>query len=184
MRRLLLLASAAVLVLSSLLLVQPTVQAEGPQRVHVTNLPEVQKVRGSVSVAEPIPHTRLEVRRAQVSPGSLGNQNTFTDAGTIDTAGFSAVSLALAGRSQGTLLNESSVGAILVPDVPEVLEVLRTHGIRQFAVGVHASVYPSESGVFNSEQVASGLGFPRYRVFFYNETTRTSEMTLYLYLQN
>lgn len=184
MRRPLVLALSVTAVLVALVATRSTVEADGPSRVVVTNFPEVQPVEGKVEVAKPIPHTDLLVTEAQVSPGALVNPNSYNDGGVLTTAGFTSVSLSLAGRVQGRIGGPGRVGAMLVPDIPEILEALNTYGIQQFAIHVEAPVEPSETGIYQSQSVHVRLGFPRYRVYFYNETPRTADATLYAYLNN
>ena len=74
--------------------------------------------------------------------------------------------------------------ALLVPDQPEVLGALRGAGVLQFPLSVEAPVAPSPSGIHQSAPTTVRLAFPRYRVFFYNTTPRTSEATLFSYLGN
>jgi hypothetical protein len=157
---------------------------DGPDAVVVTNFPEVQRVAGAVTVTAPIPQTRLETVSAVVSPAAIGETGSYTDAGVLHTAGFAAVTLGVAGDVQGRLAGAAPIGALLLPDTPEILGTFRIHGVAQFALRVEAQAAASEPGVFQSEQVHLQLGFPRYRVFFYNGTPRTSDVTLYAYLKS
>lgn len=153
---------------------------DSPQVVTVTNFPEVQQVSGRVVVSEPIPQTRFETRKAVVSPAERSDTNHLTDAGTIDTAGFTHVTLSLSGLLQGTPQG-GAVGVLLVPDVPEVTAALRTYDILQLELGVEAPVSASKAGLFSS-QATFRLGFPRYRVLLYNAAQKAAEATVYAYL--
>ena len=159
---------------------QPVV-ADSPQVVTVTNFPEVQQVSGRVVVSEPIPQTRLETRKALVSPAERSNTSDLTDAGTIDTAGFTHVTLSLTGLLQGSPQG-GAVGVLLVPDVPEVTTALRTYGILQLELGVEAPVTTSKAGLFSSQPATFRLAFPRYRVLLYNAAQKAAEATVYAYL--
>jgi len=154
------------------------------QAVAVTNFPETQQVRGVVALEQPAPTTRLLTIKDLVTPAAPTQVGDITDAGTIDSSGFAFATLSLAVLVQGTLAAPGRVGAILIPDQPEVLAVFRTHGIFQFPLTVEAPVSPSVSGLHQSSSVTARLAFPRYRVFLYNTTPRTSEITLYVYLGN
>ncbi|HEV8631843.1 MAG TPA: hypothetical protein VGV61_16125 [Thermoanaerobaculia bacterium] len=154
------------------------------QSVVVTNFPETQQVAGTVSVARPIPSTRLLTTKALVAPGGPADLDDLTDAGAIDVSGFAFATLSLAVTVQGTLAAPGKVGVLLVPDQPEVLAALRTPGVLQFSLSVEAPVAPSASGIHQSTPSTVRLAFPRYRVFFYNTTPRTSEATLYTYVGN
>ena len=184
MRRFLLLTSALALTAIAIAISQNEALADGLNRVFVTNLPDTQQIRGAVTVPRPIPHTAFSIHRAQASPGAEANPNSYTDGGIIETAGFTSASLALSGYVEGQLTASGSIGLLLVPEIPEILESLQSYGIPQFAIRVDALVQPSESGIFHSEQIHSRLGFPKYRVFFYNTTPRSSRINLYVYLSN
>jgi hypothetical protein len=156
--------------------------ADAPQAVVVTNFPETQQVTGRV-VSEPIPQTRFETKKALVSPCELSDTNHLTDAGTIDTAGFTHVTLSLSGILQGSA-QTGAIGVVLVPDVPEVTTALRTYGVLQFGLRAEAPIRPAQAGLFSSESVTFHLGFPRYRVLLYNATQKAAEATVYAYLSS
>jgi hypothetical protein len=152
-----------------------------PSPVAVTNFPTVQPVSGRVTVTDPIPQTRFETRKALVPTAALADANHWTEAGAIDCAGFTFVTLSLGGGLKGAG-QAGSVGVVLLPDVPDVLEALRTYGVPQFPLSVEAAVPPTPSGLFSSESKTFRLAFPRYRVFLYNSTQRTAEATVYALL--
>jgi hypothetical protein len=184
MRRALVLAALFALSLLLLPADDRPAGAEGPEQVFVTNFPDVQRVRGSVAVSEPVPSTRLLTAQALVSPAPLGDTASYTDAGVLDVQGFAAASLGVAGVVQGRLVGPAPIGALLLPDVPDLVAAFRTHGVTPFALRVEAQAEPSESGIFHSPTTQVELAFPRYRVLFYNGTPKTSEVTLYAYLKS
>jgi hypothetical protein len=155
--------------------------ADAPQAVTVTNFPEVQQISGRVVVSEPIPQTRFETRKAIVAPSELSDTAHLTDAGTLETAGFTHVTLSLSGLLQGSA-QAGAVGVVLVPDVPEVTTALRTHGVLQLGLRAEARITPAPAGLFSSETATFRLGFPRYRVLLYNGTQKSAETTVYAYL--
>jgi len=155
--------------------------ADPPGTVAVTNFPEVQQVSGRVVVSEPIPQTRFETKKALVAPSELSDTNHLTDAGTIDTAGFTHVTLSLSASLQGSA-QTGMVGVVLLPDVPEVATALRSYGALQFGLRAEAQLRSSQASLFSSESSTFRLGFPRYRVLLYNSTQRTADATLFVYL--
>jgi hypothetical protein len=159
------------------------VEADAAEPVIVTNFPEVQRVAGEVTVAEPIPQTRFQKLEALVAPASEAETGSWTEAGRLTTAGFGAVTLGLVGTVQGRILAAAPVGVVLLPDVPEVVGNFRSHGITQHALRLEALVSPAGPGVFESAPAHLELGFPSYRVLLYNATPRTSEVTVYAYLK-
>jgi hypothetical protein len=155
--------------------------ADPPSQVTVTNFPEVQAVSGRVAISDPIPQTRLETRKALVSPVALSDTTHLTDAGSIDCTGFTYVTLSLGGGLKGAG-QAGAVGVVLVPDVPDVLEALRSYGVLQFPLSLEATVPVTASGLFSSESKTFRLAFPRYRVLLYNTTPRSAESTVYALL--
>jgi hypothetical protein len=156
-------------------------QAEPPSPVVVTNFPEVQTVSGHVAISDPIPQTRLETRKALVSPVALSDASHLTEAGSIDCAGFTFVTLSLGGGLKGAG-QAGTVGVVLVPDVPDIQEALRSYGVLQFPLSVEAAVPAAPSGLFSSESKTFRLAFPRYRVLLYNTTRRSADATVYALL--
>ncbi len=175
------LLAATVMILAALAISNRPVVADAPEAVLVTNFPEVQQVSGRVAVSEPIPQTRFETRKALVSPAPLSDSTNLTDVGTIDTAGFTYVTLSLSGLLQGSA-QPGAVGVVLVPDVPEVTTALRTYGILQLELRAEAPIDPSQRGLFSSKPETFRLAFPRYRVLLYNATQKAADATVYAYL--
>ncbi len=151
--------------------------------VLVTNFPETQRVTGSVVVPAPIPTTRLDTFRAVVTPALPSEVNNYTEAGVLEAAGFASISLGIAGTVQGRFGAAPPLGALLLPDVPEIVANFRNHGVAQFGLRVEATAVSSASGLFQSETVHLPLGFPRYRVLLYNGTPRSAEVAVYGYLK-
>jgi hypothetical protein len=73
------------------------------------------------------------------------------------------------------------IGALLVPDDPRILQLLRSEGQIVFALEVTFKVVPGQNAIFVSEQQTQRVAFPRYRVFFYNETGSTAMVSLSVY---
>ena len=175
------LLAAAILVFAALAGGDQPVVADAPEPVVVTNFPEVQQISGRVVVSEPIPQTRFETKKALVTPSPLSDTNHLTDAGTLDTEGFTHVTLSLSGALQGNAQG-GAVGVVLVPDVPEVATALRTYGVLQLGLRAEAAISTSKAGLFSSEPATFRLGFPRYRVLLYNGAQKSADATVYAYL--
>lgn len=176
---------AAAALAAALLLVQapsPS-SADAPERVVVTNFPEVQRIAGRVSVPEPVPQSAL-FRRLDVvvPPVDRAATTQLVEAGTLDAAGFTHAVLSLRGEVQGNLVRDGAVGMILVPDEAPVLRALLEQGRFDFALEVEAPVLRAERGYFASGQPRHALGFPGYRVFLYNASDRSVEADVFVYL--
>jgi hypothetical protein len=153
-----------------------------PAPVVVTNFPPTQQVAGTVTVGQPIPSTRFASTGALVPPVLLSDLDSLADGGVLDASGFASATFSLAITVQGSLGSPGKLGALLVPDVAEILATMRNSGVVQFPITIEASVVPSASGIHQSEPVTIRLAFPRYRVFFYNTSPRSAHAMLYWYL--
>jgi hypothetical protein len=173
--------TASVIALAVLAIPLRPAVAEPPSSVTVTNFPDLQQVSGKVAVTEPIPQTRFETRKAVVSPADSKDVNHWTEAGVLDVSGFTHVTLGVAGLLQGSP-QAGTVGVVLVPDVPEILNALRLYGVVQLGLRADATLNPAQNGLFSSESLTLRLGFPRYRVYLYNTTAKSAEAAVYAYL--
>jgi hypothetical protein len=174
---------SSALVFAACLLLPATARSqEVPRPVIITNLPDIQPVSGKVTVSEPVPSGRLRSDHAVVSPGTPQEVGSLTEGALIDVTGFTSVVLSLAGEVKGTVAREGRVGALLVPDEPELIRALREDGVVPFPLKVEARVLPTQQALFTSDQPALPVGFPRYRVFFYNTTPRATEVSLWVYM--
>lgn len=160
-------------------------RAEEIRDVFVVNLPETQEVTGSVSVDGPIPQTKLlRIDELVVSPVNLDDTTALVPGGTLVSAGFVSVVLSLAGQIKADRFSPGEVGAILVPDEDPIVTAFEEDGQILLALQVAAPASGGRGSYFSSEQVASRLAFPRYRVYFYNSTDRPASVTLFAYLAN
>lgn len=171
--------------LFGVLIVPETASSQRPEDVFVTNFPEVQEVHGEVSVSGTVSHGVADRRREVVVPPvgrhEVGN---LVSAGTVDTDGFTSVVLSLEGEVKDTVFAPGQVGVILLPDEEGVLRAMREGGEIQFPLEVTAALRPQESTFFASEPAVRTVGFPRYRVYFYNSGNRSVEANLFLYMTN
>lgn len=177
----LLLSLAVIVALVAIATNAPPAAADRDQPVTVTNFPAVQQVAGRVVITAPVPQTKMEVRSVLVTPVEPTDTGRLVDGGAVDVSGFSFVTLSLAGNLQGHG-ERGIVGVMLVPEVGDVMAVLRNFGVVQFPLRNEATVPPSLNGAFNSESVTFRLAFPRYRVLLYNSSPKTAEATVYAYL--
>ena len=153
--------------------------------VLVTNLPQVQTVEGTVNVPGPIRQGVMHrFEEVVVTPVPRSNTLGFIEEGTLETDGFNYVVLSIQGEIKDVAFRPGTVGAILLPDEDEVMRVFREGGQIPFPLEVRVPVNNTGASFFFSETLVLPVGFPSYRVFFYNGTDRAAEVTLYVYLRN
>lgn len=151
--------------------------------VAVNNFPETQKIAGSIAVPVPIPHSamfrQLEV---VVSPAPREETTGLLELEEpLNAAGFTSVVLSLQGTVKGSLGKPGRVGAVLLPDEKAVERAFNEEGLIQLQLEVNAALERSEIATFSAQQQLP-IGFPRYKIYFYNSTDKSVELNLYAYL--
>lgn len=155
-------------------------QRDEASPVRVVNLPEVQRVGGSVSLERPVRLAELVTLPEVVAvPADRGDTAELVPAGSLETDGYGTVVLSLAGEVRGRG-SAGRVGALLVPATETVGEAFR-QGRILFPLEVSAPVEAGEPWVESAASRAT-VAFPRYRVYLYNTTDRSVAVRLYAYL--
>ena len=177
--------SNVVATLSFLALAATVSIAAEVQPVEVINLPEVQRVEGAVGVNGPIPSARMERQLGVlVSPVSRTTTSRLVDAGTLRTDGFTTLVLSLAVEIKGTVTESGTVGALLVPNEPLVMEALRNDGAILFPVELAIHVEVGSNGWLTAGPATAELAFPEYRILLYNGSDKSLSANLFAYLRN
>ena len=156
---------------------------EQPLPVAVVNFPETQNVEGRVGVTGVVAHARqVRIVNQVVPPVDRGATSDLIEAGVLDADGFTAAVLSLQGELRGTLGQAGPVGALLIPDDEEILELF-DRGKIHFPLEVTTTLNRKEITTFEA-QAHLAVGFPRYRVYLYNSTDRGVDVDLFVYLTN
>lgn len=161
----------------------PAQQGETLAPVRVTNFPKVQEIEGSVSIRGLVPHTRFvePEREIVVSPVARTQIPSLVEGGVLKTDGFRRISLSLSGVVKGNVDRPGKLGAVLVPDVPAAREAFLEDGLYLFPLEVTADLTRNSTFVA-SDPVELTVAFPRYHVYFYNESDRSVGTHLFAYL--
>lgn len=122
----------------------------------------------------------IALRNIGVTPVDRSQTNLLIDAGEIDTDGFVGLVINMAGQPEGTISRAGIVGAVLVPSIAPYDFAFRTLGILPSIIEV---AFPVDAGrtFFMSKQVKVDIGFPRYRVFFYNSSDAAIRLSFFAY---
>ena len=159
--------------------------AEGIQQVFVTNFPDVFDVRGTVSIKAPIRTGILTAKReVVVPPVSPKDTQRLIDGGTIDCDGYTEMVLSLQGQTKGEVVRTGRVGAMLIPDDEPIIRAFEEKGQTQFTLDIEAGGVSATSTFFASNQPRFAVGFPRYRVYFYNTADKSVTVNFYAYMTN
>lgn len=179
------LAGAGIVIAALVGFAAPTAEPAEIAEVVVTNLPEIQKVAGTVSIDRPIPGTSLSQLSALVAPVAPTETTSLVLAGTLNATGYAEVALSLRGEVQTALHREGTIGVLLIPDQEPILRAFLEVGELQFPLEAKAEARRGRQGYFASPRPERlVLGFPRYRIYFYNTTDKSAEVDLYAYLSN
>lgn len=156
-----------------------------PQEVRVNNFPETQQIRGSVSIEGPLSHAKFFKREGILVPPSRRNElSELVHAGVIDTDGYTSVQINMQGEVRSDTFSTGKAGVLLVPDEGPVLRSLREAKRVQFPLEAFALLKSGESSFFESEPSVQRVAFPRYRIYLYNTSNKSTDMSVYLYLTN
>lgn len=183
MRSMILGALAASFVVLSIALVAPRVESEEVTPVLVTNLPELQRIEGRVRVPDAIPHGRSErFSKLVVPPSRRANPGELRPIATVDASAFTEIVLSLHGVVSDDVFQSGPIGAVLLPHDDEIKRAWLEDAVALFPLEVIAS---AQSGTARFSAQGSGrVAFPAYDLLFFNETDRSVELDLHLFLTN
>ena len=120
-------------------------------------------------------------KRIQVQPVDRADTSQLELAGTIDTDGFTDLVFSLGGEFKEGIPKAGMVGAVLIPDTEVAVHLLENEGYIPFPLEVTYDTLGLQRSVFISDQQTAKIAFPRYRVYFYNETDSGATMSLFVY---
>lgn len=149
--------------------------------VFVRNFPERQEIFGRVSVGEAIPSTKAFERTRTVSPVRREETVHLIDGGVVDVERFSTATVTVYGWIKSGTFEAGQVGIMLLPEEEVFSRALEESGQLLMPIEVMAEVDPRSAGYFVGQSTFP-LGFERYRVLFYNSSTKPAEATVKVYL--
>jgi hypothetical protein len=153
-------------------------------RTLVVNLETPHPVEGVVVVPEPVPHSdTVSVLEAIVAPSSRNETNLWTEAGVVETEGFTSAVVSLHGQLRGNPTLPGAIVAVLVPDEENLLRAL-AEGEVHLSLEAAADPVPSGGLYFSGSRPGLPIGFPRYRLFLYNTTDRSASVNVFVYVTN
>jgi hypothetical protein len=123
----------------------------------------------------------VSVPPVSVVPVPRADTHRLLEGGVVETDGFAQMTFSFGGEFKDAIPGSGRIGALLVPDDPKILHLLRNEGQIVFAVEVSYKIVPGQHAIFVSEQQTQRVAFPRYRVFFYNETGSAAVVSLSVY---
>ncbi len=154
---------------------------EVARRVEVTNLPEIQRIRGKVAI-EGLPASSSFIVREGKAVPPVGRTESphLIDLGTLEVEGFQRMTLSLHVESQGRVTKAGKVGILLLPDREPIRQSLRLED--QILLACELGVELPIGSIPVAAQESFDVAFPRYRLLLYNESNASARVDTYLYL--
>jgi hypothetical protein len=153
-------------------------------RALVVNLATPHPIVGTVTVEGTIRHTdTVRVNGVVVPSANRDEPARWTDAGVVETSGFTYLALSVQGYVKGRINQPGLIGVILIPEEEPVVQAL-SEGQIQLPLEVTADVTLVASSYFSASAPRLPIAFPRYRIWAYNSTNESAEANIFLYLTN
>ena len=157
-------------------------QVSQPSDVRINNFPELQQIKGSVSIEGT---TKSIAKEGLVVPTSQRAElSEMIYAGTIETEGFTSLLISLQGEMRSDVFSSGTIGVVLIPDEKSILRILREAKRIQFPIECKVHTKSGDLIFVESEQVQQRIAFPRYKMYLYNTANKSVEANVYLYLSN
>ena len=116
----------------------------------------------------------------QVSPVHRSEYTNLVEGGILDTDGWTYLVLNLAGEMKGTVPG-GNIGVILIPDRQLFRRAFQTLGVLPASLEMIVPLAAGTPPYFLARQQRFEIGFPRYRIYYYNETGQGATVNLFAY---
>jgi hypothetical protein len=151
-------------------------------RTFVVNLKDPHPIEGTVTVETPIPHSETQsLLDVIVAPAPRDEPSLWTEAGILETDGFTSVVLSMHGQFRGNPTGLGDVGLVLIPEEENILRALG-EGEVHLPLDAVAQGVPNGRQYFSGTRAGLAVAFPRYRVFLYNTTDRSASVNIFAYI--
>jgi hypothetical protein len=121
------------------------------------------------------------VRRVSIPTVPRSEVAQLVDGGVFDCDGYKSLVLNLAGEIKDSAPKAGKIGAILVPDVEPFVQAFQQLGLLPVTIEIDVTIKPGGNGYYMAEPKRADVGFPRYRVLFFNETGAAVTASFFAY---
>jgi len=121
------------------------------------------------------------LRGLMVPPIERSETTNLIDAGTIETDGYSHMTLNLVVELKGSASKPGVIGVLLLPDIEPFGRAWRVLGLVPASVDFTVPATPAGGSYVMAEQQTLEVGFPRYRVLLYNTTGTSATAAFFAY---
>jgi len=104
----------------------------------------------------------------------------MTEGGVLSVDGASAMVVTLSGELKGRAERAGIIGVFLLPDLPAFDGLYRSRGVFLPVAEVTAAAGKDGAAHFVATSKRLDVGFPRYRIFFFNTTGTRAAVNLYV----
>jgi len=116
----------------------------------------------------------------QVPPIARSEYANLIDGGALETDGWTYLVLNLAAEMKGPVPG-GNFGVVLIPDLQIFRRAFQTLGILPASLEYKVPVAAGAPTYFLAPQQRFEIGFPRYRIYYYNETGQGATLNLFAY---
>src|SRR5262245_20311480 len=122
----------------------------------------------------------VAIRRVTVPTAPRVQTTQLIDGGVFDCDGYKSIVINLAGEVKDPVPKGGKLGAILVPDVEPFVQAFQQLGLLPVTIEIDVTLKPG-AAYYMAEPKRADVGFPRYRVLFYNETGASVNANFFAY---
>lgn len=115
-----------------------------------------------------------------VTPVNRTETALLIDAGSINTDGYTGLVINIAGQIEASVSRPGILGAVLIPDLAPYDYAFKTLGMLPATMEVTVPLQTGQN-FFMANQIKFDIGFPRYRVLFYNTSDATARLSFFAY---
>ncbi|HJV34726.1 hypothetical protein [Geomonas sp.] len=152
-----------------------------PPEVRVSNFPETQQVKGTVSIDGAA--KSVKIQGILLTPSRRDELGELLHAGKLETEGYSSVSLYLQGEIKSTTFLPGAIGIMLIPDEEPILRAFKDVKRIEFPIEAACAIKSGDSEYFSCQLTDQRIGFARYRIFLYDTSNKSADVNAYLYLK-
>jgi len=130
--------------------------------------------------AAPRPSGFTAFTPVQVPPVNRSEYANLIDGGMLETDGWTYLVLNLAAEMKGPVPG-GNFGVVLIPDLQIFRRAFQTLGILPASLEYKVPVAAGAPAYFLGPQQRFEIGFPRYHIYYYNETGQGAALNLFAY---
>lgn len=167
------------------LLAQDRFRDPEQRSVYVSNLENPHPIEGRVGIKGTVHHSKFErFPDLTISPAQRHETTQFTEVGTLETDGFTGMTLSVHAQIKDNVFTDGEIGVVLLPEEDSIVRSFQFDGEIHLSLEAKAPAAMSEGSYASGSEANLRVGFPQYRVLLYNTTGRAAAVNVWAYLTN